>query len=150
MIKLKTWRRKYLGRKLKNVLVKLSWVLKGIFMLRHITIITDQESYLQMYLLEYLVAVFKALRNLMFKVIRWQKESKVKLVTKAKGKVKSSKNIWHRWSGEKSGRQQSWKSGGVKQYGCRPMDKHFGSLSGKTLWSLQSCGARSNKIYPKI
>lgn len=39
----------------------------------------------------------------MFKVVRWQKESKVEMVRKAKGKVESSKNMWHRQSGEKTG-----------------------------------------------
>lgn len=39
----------------------------------------------------------------MLKVVRWQKESKVELVTKAKGKVKGSKNVCHRQRGEKTG-----------------------------------------------
>jgi len=34
----------------------------------------------------------------------------------------------------------------VKQQDNQPIDKHSGSLSGKTWWSLQSCGGRSGKI----
>lgn len=45
MINQKTWRRKSLRRKLKNVLVKVSWVLIGIFISCHISIMRGQASY---------------------------------------------------------------------------------------------------------
>lgn len=45
----------------------------------------------------------------MFKVVRWQKESKVELVRKAKGKVESGKNVWHRQNGKKAGGNRAGK-----------------------------------------
>lgn len=76
----------------------------------------------------------------MFRAVKWQKGSKVELVTKAKGNVESSSNVWHRQSGERTGSNRAGRVEVtvVKQLGYRPVEKHFGSLSGKTWWSLQS------------